>query len=44
LQSKPRDIKACIKEMEDAIIRTLTWILNLRTKLPKLSLLWIQTH
>jgi oligoribonuclease NrnB/cAMP/cGMP phosphodiesterase (DHH superfamily) len=24
LQSKPRDIKACIKEMEDAIIRTLT--------------------
>lgn len=24
LQSNPRDIKACIKEMEDAIIRTLT--------------------
>jgi oligoribonuclease NrnB/cAMP/cGMP phosphodiesterase (DHH superfamily) len=24
LRSKPRDIKACIKEMEDAIIRTLT--------------------
>jgi hypothetical protein len=32
LQSNPRDIKACIKEMEEAIIRTLTWILNVRAK------------